>query len=93
MTEESKDTQPAAEQAFMPSQVLSEASRRFVARRDGKLEPIMGTVLQDVEARLSREVAEGGKEVDLYVYLGTYRPRRIAEKFDLFAEVESDDKL
>lgn len=79
MTEEVKDAPPA-------SQVLSQASRRFVARRDGKLEPIMGDSREDVEERILREVAEGGKEVDLYIYLGTYRPRRTAEKINLFAD-------
>lgn len=85
MAEEVNNT--AEQQPLNPSNVLSQASRKFVVRRaDGKLEPVMGEVQGEIEARLRREVVEGGKEVDLYVYVGTFRPVRTAEMIDVFGD-------
>jgi hypothetical protein len=71
------------------STVLASAARpRFVVRRDGKLEPLNGVATRaDADERIEREITAGQvQEVDLYIYAGTYKPKRMVETIDVFKD-------
>jgi hypothetical protein len=61
---------------------------RYVVRRDGRLEPMNGaTTRAEADTRIDREITTGQvQEVDLYVYLGTFKPKRVVEVFDAFKD-------
>lgn len=70
-----------------PSPSSSPTRPRFVVRRAGALEPLVGTTKEEVEARLDREVTSGQvQEIDLYEYVGTVRMKRVSEKVNAFEE-------
>lgn len=69
---------------------MANEDRKFVVSRNGKLEKLTKcTNRSEADCRIEREIVGGQfNEIDLYVYVGTYRPKKTAEMVDIFAEPE-----
>jgi hypothetical protein len=70
--------------------MANDLDRKYVVSRNGKLEKLTKCVSRaEADIRIEREIVAGQfNEIDLYEYVGTYRPKKTYEVVNIFEEPE-----